>query len=113
MDIREAGTHPRSLEAGRLRHDPARHVAAIAPAHDRKLLRIGHPSLADLVDTSHDVAVVAAAPVGDVAAHEFLAIVAAATRVWIKDRPAAPSPQLSAVMDAQLEPIGVRARRTA
>ena len=75
--------------------------------------RIGDAALDDLVDPRHDVAVVAAAPVGNVAAHELLAVVAAAARIRIEHGPALAGPELPAVVDADLEAVGVRAGRAA
>src|SRR5688572_32042647 len=41
LQVRQAGAHARRLEPRRLAHHPRRHVAAVAPALERHLRRVG------------------------------------------------------------------------
>src|SRR5688572_25675281 len=56
-----------------------------------------------MVDAGHDVAIVAAAPILDVRAHELLAVVRRAPRVGIEDRPPLAGPELAGRSIARLE----------
>jgi hypothetical protein len=87
--------------------------SAVAPAGDGELVGIGDAARDHRVDTRHDVAVVSAAPIWDVAAHELLTVTRRAARIGIKNRPALPRPELTRRTPVRLEANVVRSRRAA
>src|SRR4051812_10858130 len=112
-EVEEASALHRRLEAVRLGHDPGGHVAAVAPARHPELVGIGDATRYHRVDAGHDVAIVSATPVGDVAAHPLLAIAGRAAWIGIEHGPSLPRPVLSGRAPIRLEADVVRARRTA
>src|SRR5262249_5495484 len=88
---------------------PRRHVAAVAPADVREAVWISDPLRDQRVDAGHDVAVIAAAPIVDVRAQELLAVVRAAARVRIEDRPSFAGPHLTAFEPADAIAVHVSA----
>src|SRR5438105_3484958 len=112
-EIGEPRAFHRHLETARLRYHPRRHVAAVAPARHRELVAVGDATRDHRVGARHDVAIVATAPVRNVATHPFLAVACRSPGIWIEHGPPLAGPELARRAPARLEAGVVGARRSA
>src|SRR5437016_2492824 len=91
-----------SFEARGLRNRPFRHVAAVRPAADGQLAGISDAPRNEIVDTSHDVTIIAAAPIAAIHLNKFLAVTTRSANIGIKDGVAAPRKELPPRFDGVL-----------
>src|SRR6266404_1898862 len=91
-----------SFESRGLCNRPFGHVPAVRPAADSQLFGIGDAPRDEVVDTGHDVPVIAATPVAAIHLNEFFAVTARSANVGIKDRVPARRKELPPCFDGVL-----------
>src|SRR3954453_23863859 len=81
-EIRQARNSHRRLESTRLGDDPVRHVPAIARSGNAQMARVYFRMVREnVIDTSHQILIIAASPVANRAVRKFLTIAGAAS--WV------------------------------
>src|SRR5260370_24740314 len=73
-EIGQAGTGDSGLKHIGLRDRPLGHISAVRPSSDAEPLGIGDATFDQVVDTSHHVPVITAAPVTTIHLNEFLSV---------------------------------------